>query len=425
MDVVNVQRTNRRALLTFVLVLIASVAAGDSIVLYQQRELLLEDARKTLSEHLVALGDTAADALLRSDYVSVDRMLTQWFQHHDDVLSIKATTSNGFALTEITRQRAVAPDEFLTVATDVAYQNRPLMKIEVSRDTSSLQRNFIALSYRFTMLMLAFVSVAGWLLWRTLRRTALQPLENEISRRQAIEVSLREQTQELKVANSELEAFCYSVSHDLRTPLRAIDGFAAVLIEDYSDKLDAAGQDALRRVRDASQRLGTVIDDLLSLSQVSRNEVARTSVDLSAIALEIGARLCAAEPNRAVQFIVTPGLVTHGDAGWLKIALENLLGNAWKFNAQRERPNIEFGTIEKDNQRCFFIRDNGVGFDMRHAGKLFTPFQRLHSTTEFSGSGIGLATVARIIQRHGGKVWAEAELHRGATIFFTLPTNSL
>ena len=198
MDVVNVQRTNRRALLTFVLVLIASVAAGDSIVLYQQRELLLEDARKTLSEHLVALGDTAADALLRSDYVSVDRMLTQWFQHHDDVLSIKATTSNGFALTEITRQRAVAPDEFLTVATDVAYQNRPLMKIEVSRDTSSLQRNFIALSYRFTMLMLAFVSVAGWLLWRTLRRTALQPLENEISRRQEIEVSLREQTQELK-----------------------------------------------------------------------------------------------------------------------------------------------------------------------------------------------------------------------------------
>lgn len=421
MDVTNIQRANRRALLTFVAVLIASVAIGDSLVLYQQRQLLLEDTRNTLSEHLVALGDIATDALIRSDYVSVERMLTQWFKHHHNVVTMKATTANGFELTSMVREHTVAPEQTLVVATDVSYQNRPLMRIEASSDTSSLDREFITLGYRFTGLLLTFVSVAGWLLWRTLRRTALQPLESEIQRRQEVEVSLRKQTHELKVANAELEAFCYSVSHDLRTPLRAIDGFAAVLIEDYADKLDANGKDALRRVRDASQRLGIVIDDLLALSQVSRNNIVRTSVDLSAMALEIGARLSSAQPDRPVQFIVAPGLITHGDAGWLKIALENLLGNAWKFTARQAQPTVEFGTSERDARPCFFIRDNGVGFDMRHAGKLFTPFQRLHSTTEFAGSGIGLATVARIIQRHGGKVWAEAELNRGTTIFFSLP----
>lgn len=422
MELISVQRTNRRALLTFLVVLTTSVVIGDAVVLYQQRQLLIADAHKTLSEHLVSLGDIATDALLRSDYVSVDRMLAQWFKHHDEIVTIRATVTNGYELTDLNRQRAVGADRLLTAATDISYQDRKLMRLEVRRDTSSLDSEFIALSYRYTALILIFVTAAGWLLWRTLSRTALQPLEQEITRRQAVETSLRQQTHELEVANTELETFCYSVSHDLRTPLRAIDGFAVVLLEDYGDKLDTAGKDALRRVRDASQRLGVVIDDLLSLSRVTRNEFARTPVDLSAMAQEIGARLSTAQSEHHVQLDIAPGLLAHGDAGWLKIALENLLGNAWKFTSRCDHPRVEFGATEKDSQRCFYIQDNGVGFDMRHADKLFTPFQRLHAATEFPGSGIGLATVARIVQRHGGKVWAEAELNHGATFFFTLPS---
>jgi len=226
---------------------------------------------------------------------------------------------------------------------------------------------------------------------------------------------------ELEAANKELEAFSYSVSHDLRAPLRAIDGFSHALLEDYTDRLDAVGKDYLQRVRTGSQRMAQLIDDMLKLSRVTRAELRREEVDLSALAQEIIAELLRAQPGREVEFTVASGLRAHGDPKLLRIALENLLGNAWKFTGKRSEARIEFGMTHRDGGAAYFARDNGVGFDMAYANKLFGAFQRLHDSSEFPGTGIGLATVQRVIHKHGGKVWAEGEVEKGATFYFSLP----
>ena len=231
---------------------------------------------------------------------------------------------------------------------------------------------------------------------------------------------MEEVNQELAEANRELEAFSYSVSHDLRAPLRAIDGFSQALLEDYADKLDADGQDCLRRVRAGSQRMGQLIDDILQLSRATRATLEHESIDLSALARDIVAELRAAEPDRTVQIDIEDGLRAEGDSRLVRQVLQNLLGNAWKFTGKQAAARIEFGAATQEGRRIFFVRDNGAGFDMQYADKLFIPFQRLHAMEEFPGSGVGLAIVHRIVQRHGGKVWAEAQIGRGATFSFTL-----
>ena len=265
-----------------------------------------------------------------------------------------------------------------------------------------------------------------------------------------LEQRVRERTAELEAANKELEAFSYSVSHDLRAPLRAMDGFSMALIEDYADKLDETGQNYLRRIRAGSQRMAELIDDLLHLSQVTRAEMRHVRVDLTAMAEEIGTELRQLQPDRQMEFIVAPALAVDADAQLLRLALYNLLANAWKFTGKNPHARIEVG-VTGDEYRvasdeaggtiphqpspishqpfpinhppspiAFFVRDNGAGFDMAYASRLFGAFQRLHSTQEFEGTGIGLAIVQRIIRRHGGRVWAEGAVGQGATFYFTL-----
>jgi PAS domain S-box-containing protein len=224
----------------------------------------------------------------------------------------------------------------------------------------------------------------------------------------------------LRRANAELESFSYSVSHDLRGPLRGIDGWSLALLEDYSERLDERGRKCLNFVRGETQRMGRLIDDLLELSRVTRTEMRRERVDLSLLARDIADRLQGAEPDRRVEFIIQPGLIAYGDARLLEVLLANLLNNAWKFTGRHPSARIEFGRTEIEGRTVYFVRDDGAGFDMAFAGKLFAPFQRMHKTSEFPGSGIGLATVQRIAHRHGGQVWAEAEVERGATFYFAL-----
>ncbi|HEU5162002.1 MAG TPA: ATP-binding protein [Thermoanaerobaculia bacterium] len=225
----------------------------------------------------------------------------------------------------------------------------------------------------------------------------------------------------LAESNAELEAFSYSVSHDLRAPLRAIEGFGQALEEDAAASLDAESRDHLRRIRAASARMGELIDALLALSRISRSEIRREEVSLSAVAAEVIDRLHGQDPSRTAEIDVAPGLVAAGDPRLLRVVIGNLLENAWKFTRNSEPARIELASVWRDGEKTFFVRDNGAGFDMAYAGKLFAPFQRLHSMSEYPGTGIGLATVRRIIQRHGGRVWAEGEPGRGATFFFTLP----
>jgi len=227
-------------------------------------------------------------------------------------------------------------------------------------------------------------------------------------------------TAQLEAANHELELLSYSVSHDMRAPLRHLDGFSQALIDEYAAKLNTTGKEYLERIRKSSRRMLEMIDAILELSRFARGKVLRESVDLSAMVREIADQLVRSQPERKVSFRISEGITVRGDAQLLRVVLENLLGNAWRFSAPKEEALIEFYPTEWDGRLAFAIRDNGVGFDMAYAEKLFAPFQRLHRAEEFSGRGIGLAIVKRIINRHGGKIRAEAELGEGATLTFTV-----
>lgn len=238
-----------------------------------------------------------------------------------------------------------------------------------------------------------------------------------------LEQRVRDRTAQLEAINKELEAFCYSVSHDLRAPLRTIRGFSEVLLEQYAQQLDSRGQDFLRRTCEASVQMDRLIDDLLKLSRVSRSELRAETVDLTAMAEEIVSEMRRAEPSRDAEVTVARGLSSYGDERLLRLALENLLRNAWKFTGKRPRAHIEFGHSSGDDA-AFFVKDDGAGFNMEYADRLFGVFQRLHSTSEFPGSGVGLAIVQRIISRHGGHVWGVGQVNAGATFHFTLPASA-
>ena len=267
---------------------------------------------------------------------------------------------------------------------------------------------------------LATLQDLGDLCGATLERIRV---ENEILRLNAeLEQRVKERTSQLEAINHELEAFSYSVSHDLRAPLRSIRGFSEVLLERYCDKLDPPAQEFLRRSCESSRQMDALIEALLELSRVGRSQMKLHPIDLSALVLTIGAELRKNDPNRTIEFIVPPNLRVVGDERLLRVALYNLLANAWKFTVRQPQPRIEFG-FEQGETPAFFVRDNGAGFDMTYSAKLFGVFQRLHTASEFPGTGIGLATVQRIINRHGGRTWATGEINHGATFYFTLPTN--
>jgi PAS domain S-box-containing protein len=241
-----------------------------------------------------------------------------------------------------------------------------------------------------------------------------------ISERKEIEENLQRANTAFQAVNKELEAFAYSVSHDLRAPIRGMAGFSQILIEDFGPQLPPEAQDYLRVIQAEGQRMGQLIDDMLNLSRVTRTEMKRESVNLSALANEVLAALRKAAPERTAQCVVAEGLTATGDTRMLRILLDNLLGNAWKFTGRTAEPRIEFGSVSGNGSPAFFVRDNGAGFDMAYAGKLFAAFQRLHSSKEFPGTGIGLAIVQRIANRHGGRVWAEGAKGQGATFYFSL-----
>lgn len=238
-------------------------------------------------------------------------------------------------------------------------------------------------------------------------------VEQELRRRTEVELSLN-------AANEELQAFSYSVSHDLRAPLRTMKGFVSLLLEEYKNKLDDTGRDYLVRIEKNADQMNRLIEDMLSLSKISRKDMVMQDIDLSTLSIAIIDELKKSQPQRQVEISIQSNIHARGDEQLLKIALTNLLSNAWKYTSKALRPRIELGKLVKDSETVFFVRDNGAGFPMEHINKLFKPFQRLHSDKEFTGTGIGLAIVHQVISRHGGRIWAEGEVGKGATFYFTL-----
>lgn len=252
--------------------------------------------------------------------------------------------------------------------------------------------------------------------------TARKEVETKLKNYQDhLEELVENRTAELKNAYKELEAFSYSVSHDLRAPLRAIDGFSQALVEDYNKKLDASGRNYLNRVRVAAQRMAQLIDDLLVLSRAMRFEMVRQDIDLSQEVKDIIEQLTESDPQRKIEYEIEDGIKANGDPTLVRIAVQNLVGNAWKYTSRKPLARIKFGKTSRKGETVYYVEDNGAGFDMRYANKLFHAFQRLHLPEEFPGNGIGLATVHRVIRRHGGKIWAESEVQKGAKFYFTIP----
>lgn len=275
-----------------------------------------------------------------------------------------------------------------------------------------------------------FVIGSAVLLYVLLRRyerrggdamAALINSRNEVRKANAdLERRVAERTRQLEAANRELEAFAYAVSHDLRAPLRSMSGFSQILQETAPAALDEKSRHYLQRIQDASLRMSGLIEDLLNLSRIGRSELTARPISLSQIAAEAAAAVRERHPAREVQLEIAPGMDVNADPRLLRIALEKLLSNAWKYTARASRAQVTIGTQAGEHGPVYFVRDNGIGFDMKYADKLFVPFQRLHPETEFPGSGIGLVTIQRIIVRHGGRVWADAKPDEGATFYFTL-----
>ncbi|MHA1125251.1 MAG: ATP-binding protein, partial [Candidatus Heimdallarchaeota archaeon] len=248
--------------------------------------------------------------------------------------------------------------------------------------------------------------------------------ENLKKLNEELEMRVIKRTAQLALANEDLESFSYSVSHDLRTPLRSIDGFSQALQEDYKDQVDATGQDYLNRIRGATKRMGFLIDDILDLSRLTRKEITMEEINFSKLVNEIVKEFKRNDLDRAITINVQKNIKVRADSTLLRTVMENLIGNAWKFTSKKENATIEIGSAFLNNETTYYVKDNGVGFDKTYADKLFAVFQRLHSLSEFTGTGIGLAIVQRVISKHNGNIWAESELNQGATFYFTLPTET-
>jgi two-component system sensor histidine kinase/response regulator len=346
------------------------------------------------------------------------REALKWLLTHDFaviLLDVKMPEMDGFETAQLIRQREKSrhtPILFLTAA-DKA-ETQAVRGYEVG-----------AVDYLVKPIVPEFVRSKVAVFVELAKKTELLRKQTELlarSEQAALELAetRAELVRDLEHKNRELESFSYAVSHDLRAPLRRIASFSRAVLETQGDRLDDAGRKYLTRVREASQHMSQLIDDVFYLSRVTRAEIREQEVDLSELATIILNRFREAEPARGVEVKIRPGVVVDGDARLLRIALENLLENAWKFTGREPEPRIEFGVSNISGEPTYFVRDNGAGFDMTYAGRLFGPFQRLHPQHEFPGSGIGLATVQRIIHRHGGRVWAEGLVGQGATFHFTL-----
>jgi PAS domain S-box-containing protein len=375
----------------------------------------LEHSAQVGEDQLLALIDNTSAVIYMRDldgrYMVVNREYERLFHMHREAI---------IGLTDHDLFPAEIADEFRANDLQAALSGGPVQVEEVAPHEDG-PRTYVTVKFPLFDSAGQAYAVAGISTDITDRKRA----EEQVRQLNAeLEQRVRDRTAELEASARELDAFAYSVSHDLRAPLRSLHGFSQVLLEDYAGRLDDDGRQHLRRIQGNVARMGQLIDDLLRLSRVTRTGLNRERVDIGALANEIIGELRGAEPHRHVEVVIADALVATGDSHLIRLALDNLLSNAWKFTGKREHAIIGVGAVRQHGKEVFFVRDNGAGFDMCYANKLFDPFQRLHAAAEFEGCGIGLAIVHRILRRHGGQIWAESELGSGTTFFFAFTSDN-
>ena len=382
---------------------LARIPAAPQIRPDQDEASSFTDKRVTLTRAIRFDGRLVGYIFIESDLLALVARIRSYVEIAGGVLALSLLVA--LFVSRVARRTIAAPIARLADAARV-----------VSREKDySVRAAVDARDSELTLLTTTFNEMLAQI---ETRDRSLQAAHDELERR------VEERTAELEAANKELESFSYSVSHDLRAPLRSIDGFSLALEEDYGEALDDVAKSHIRRVRGATQRMGVLIDDLLNLSRLSRLEMERESIDLSNMARAISDDLSRADNTRNVKWIIHEGLQAYGDLRLVRVVLDNLLGNAWKYTSRHASARIEFGAERRNNCMVFFVKDDGAGFDPAYSEKLFGAFQRLHGANEFPGTGVGLATVQRIIRRHRGSVWAESAVERGATFYFTLNASS-
>lgn len=410
---------HKQTVIALMTVLFLFLLTIDGLIIYNQRNVLLTQAHKQVQNELELLGMLVTEALIKGDYATVEVFLNSWGNQRKDLIEATIKLDNGF---ELARYSHTIPDVVQEkYQREISYAKDRKIYITLLEDMSVIHQLLWSLSAKLVLATLLLVILLGASIWKLLKLLAIKPLEQEISEHKKTEKKLREYAAELKSINSELETFSYSVSHDLRTPLRAIDGYSQILQEDYIQALDNTAKDYLGRIRQGAQHMSTLIDKLLQLSRITRRDVEAHTVDISAVANMLIAKYRELDADRDVDVVIDPDLIAYGDEILLTQMLDNLLGNAWKYTAKTDKAKIEVRQSVIDGKLTFFVKDNGVGFDKQYIGKLFGVFQRLHADSEFEGTGVGLAIVKRIIMRHEGTVWAESEENKGCTLFFTLP----
>ncbi|TCK18586.1 phospho-acceptor domain-containing protein [Thiogranum longum] len=404
----------RRSIIGFIAVLGIFMAIADGLIISQVYQRNITELETSVSNEARIFANLVSEDLTRGDYSSVESAALNWGSSSTHISSIDIVTANGFELGSY--KKAEHPEHWKQFSQTIHYGDNASASIHLTVDTSHIRAYTLTLLSQLIAFSLALIVMLGYVL----RRIALRPLNEEIEEHLRTEEQLEKSAHRLKLAKNELEAYSYTLAHDLRTPLRAIISFAQIIKEDSAGKLDEEDLDHLNRIHHAGQHMSALIDDLIQLSRLSQATVKPADCDISAIATALLEQHRQADAEREITCREQPGMRVRGDPKLVEQLLGNLIDNAWKYTRHTANPMIEVGMRRQRGVKYFYVRDNGAGFDMQYVDKLFEPFQRLHTSTEFEGTGIGLASVRRVVQMHNGEIHAEAAPGKGCTITFSL-----
>ena len=404
----------RRSIVGLVAVLGVFMIIADLLIISQIYQRNITQLETSVQNEASIFANLVSENLNRGDYSSVESAALNWGSRSTHISSIDIVTANGFELGSY--RKSEHPAHWKQFSQTIHYGNNASATIHLTVDTSHIRRYVLNLFSQLIAFSLLLIVLLGYFL----RRVALRPLNEEIEEHLRTEEQLEKSAHGLKLAKNELEAYSYTLAHDLRTPLRAIISFTQIIKEDCSDKLNEEDLDHLSRIHHAGQHMSALIDDLIQLSRISQATVKPADCDVSAIAATLLEQHRQADPDREITCRVQPGMRVFGDPKLIEQLLGNLVDNAWKYTRNTAGPTIEIDMRRQRGVKYFYVRDNGAGFDMQYVDKLFTPFQRLHAATEFEGTGIGLASVRRVVQMHHGEIRAEAVPDEGCTITFSL-----